>query len=173
MTKKIKVNENHYKALQWCLKNNIKVGVKPTKRGLKVEINDNNKVTLSPSYYPNIEAQNNQVLSIVDATSGKMAIAILMKSFMFKKALMQEHFNENYVESDKYPKATVKKGYARYDHSFRKIDLVFNSGSTIHFDVFDYGDTLLKLDKVIDKQKLTYDNWKGWADRFDNQKAKV
>ncbi len=58
MTKKIKVNENHYKALQWCLKNNIKVGVKPTKRGLKVEINDNNKITLSPSYYPNIEAQN-------------------------------------------------------------------------------------------------------------------
>ena len=56
----------------------------------------------------NIEAQNNQVLSIVDATSGKMAIAILMKSFMFKKALMQEHFNENYVESDKYPKATFK-----------------------------------------------------------------
>ncbi|WP_227431583.1 YceI family protein, partial [Polaribacter reichenbachii] len=32
----------------------------------------------------------------------------LMKSFLFKKALMQEHFNENYVESDKYPKATFK-----------------------------------------------------------------
>lgn len=72
---------------------------------------------------------------------------------------------------DKYPKATVKKGCARYDHSFRKIDLVFNSGSTIHFNVCDYGDTLLKLDKVIDKQKLTYDNWKGWADRFNNQKV--
>ncbi len=31
---------------------------------------------------------------------------MLMRSFMFKKALMQEHFNENYVESYKYPKAT-------------------------------------------------------------------
>ena len=63
----------------------------------------------------NIEAQNNQVLSIVDATSGKMAIAILMKSFMFKKALMQEHFNENYVESDKYPKATFKGDVLDFD----------------------------------------------------------
>ena len=55
-----------------------------------------------------ITADNNQVLSIVDAGKGKMAISILMKSFLFEKALMQEHFNENYVESDKYPKATFK-----------------------------------------------------------------
>ena len=55
-----------------------------------------------------IKAENNQVLSIIDASSGKMAISILMKSFMFKKALMQEHFNENYVESDKFPKAIFK-----------------------------------------------------------------
>lgn len=55
-----------------------------------------------------IKAENNQVLSIIDASNGKMAISILMKSFMFEKALMQEHFNENYVESDKYPKATFK-----------------------------------------------------------------
>ena len=53
-----------------------------------------------------ITADNNQVLSIIDADKGKMAIQILMKSFLFEKALMQEHFNENYVESDKYPKAT-------------------------------------------------------------------
>ena len=56
----------------------------------------------------NITADNNQVLSIIDVTSGKMAISILMKSFLFEKALMQEHFNENYVESDKYPKSTFK-----------------------------------------------------------------
>ena len=55
-----------------------------------------------------IKADNNQVLSIIDASNGKMAIIILMKSFMFKKALMQEHFNENYVESDLFPKATFK-----------------------------------------------------------------
>jgi polyisoprenoid-binding protein YceI len=47
-------------------------------------------------------------LSIIDATKSKMAISILIKSFLFKKALMQEHFNENYLESDKFPKATFK-----------------------------------------------------------------
>ena len=62
-----------------------------------------------------ITADNNQVLSIVDASKGKMAISILMKSFMFKKALMQEHFNENYVESDKFPKATFKGSILGFD----------------------------------------------------------
>ncbi|MBW1296484.1 YceI family protein [Aquimarina litoralis] len=55
-----------------------------------------------------INADNNQVLSIIDSSSGTIAIAILMKSFAFEKSLMQEHFNENYVESDRYPKATFK-----------------------------------------------------------------
>lgn len=62
-----------------------------------------------------ISADNNQVLSIVDASKGKMAISILMKSFLFEKALMQEHFNENYVESDKYPKATFKGDILDFD----------------------------------------------------------
>lgn len=53
-----------------------------------------------------IKADNKQVLSIVDRDTGEIAIQLLMRSFQFKKALMQEHFNENYVESYKYPKAT-------------------------------------------------------------------
>jgi polyisoprenoid-binding protein YceI len=56
----------------------------------------------------NIEAHNNQALSLLDASSGEIAASILMKSFQFEKALMQEHFNEKYIESDKYPKATFK-----------------------------------------------------------------
>ncbi len=60
----------------------------------------------SHSVVEDIKADNNQVLSIVDSDTGEIAIQLLMRSFMFKKALMQEHFNENYVESYKYPKAT-------------------------------------------------------------------
>lgn len=56
----------------------------------------------------NIEATNNQVMSVIDTDSGQVAFSLLMKAFMFEKALMQEHFNEKYVESDKYPKATFK-----------------------------------------------------------------
>ncbi len=60
----------------------------------------------SHSLVEDIKADNNQVLSVIDTVTGKIAIQMLMRSFMFKKALMQEHFNENYVESYKYPKAT-------------------------------------------------------------------
>ena len=54
----------------------------------------------------NIEATTQQALGVLDIESNKVAVSILMKSFHFEKALMEEHFNENYVESDKYPKAT-------------------------------------------------------------------
>lgn len=54
----------------------------------------------------NIEAHNNKAVSVVDLSSGAMEFSVLMKGFEFEKAKMQEHFNENYVESDKYPKAS-------------------------------------------------------------------
>lgn len=54
----------------------------------------------------NIEANNNQVNCALDASNGNMVYKVLIKSFEFEKALMQEHFNENYLESDKFPNAT-------------------------------------------------------------------
>lgn len=53
-----------------------------------------------------IEAYNRQVNSALDYSTGGFVFKVLMKSFEFKKALMQEHFNENYVESDKFPSAS-------------------------------------------------------------------
>lgn len=55
-----------------------------------------------------IEAKNNTATCVIDAATGNMQMALLIKSFKFEKALMQEHFNENYMESSKYPKATFK-----------------------------------------------------------------
>lgn len=55
-----------------------------------------------------IKADNNQVASILELPSGDVVFNVLIKSFVFEKALMQEHFNENYMESDKFPKATFK-----------------------------------------------------------------
>jgi len=53
-----------------------------------------------------IEAHNRQVVSILNAADGTLQFSMLIKSFEFKIALMQEHFNENYMESDKIPKAS-------------------------------------------------------------------
>ncbi|MEN7550937.1 YceI family protein [Rapidithrix thailandica] len=56
----------------------------------------------------NIVAVNNQVLAAINLQKGTVAVSMLMRGFRFKKTLMEEHFNENYVESDKYPKATFQ-----------------------------------------------------------------
>jgi hypothetical protein len=54
----------------------------------------------------NIEAINKQVNSALDIGTGDFVFRVLMKAFEFEKALMQEHFNENYVESHKHPNAS-------------------------------------------------------------------
>lgn len=55
-----------------------------------------------------IEAVNNSVTSVLDTETNRLQFAALIKAFQFEKALMQEHFNENYLESSEFPKATFK-----------------------------------------------------------------
>lgn len=56
----------------------------------------------------NIKASNNSGTIVLDQATGRLEAAVLTKAFQFEKALMEEHFNENYMESSKYPKATFK-----------------------------------------------------------------
>ena len=44
----------------------------------------------------------------MDVKTGSLQFTILMKGFEFERALMQEHFNENYVESSKFPRSEFK-----------------------------------------------------------------
>jgi polyisoprenoid-binding protein YceI len=53
-----------------------------------------------------IEAHSHQAVAIVIPATASIAVSIPIMSFQFKKTLMQEHFNENFMESSKYPKAT-------------------------------------------------------------------
>ncbi|WP_027418726.1 YceI family protein [Crocinitomix catalasitica] len=74
------------------------------------------KVTFhSEATLENIEAVNNQVSSAINVTNGDLAFTMLMKAFTFEKALMQEHFNEKYVESDKFPKSNFKGSIIDFD----------------------------------------------------------
>lgn len=59
----------------------------------------------SKSPLENISAVNNQVVSVLNTATGDIKFSVIIKGFKFRKALMQEHFNENYMESEKYPKA--------------------------------------------------------------------
>jgi polyisoprenoid-binding protein YceI len=55
-----------------------------------------------------IEATNSSASTVIDVATGSMEWAVLIQGFKFEKALMQEHFNENYMESTTYPKAKFK-----------------------------------------------------------------
>lgn len=55
-----------------------------------------------------IKASSNKTSAVLIAKTGSFAFQVPIKSFEFEKKLMQEHFNENYLESDQYPAATFK-----------------------------------------------------------------
>jgi len=50
----------------------------------------------------NIEATTTSAVAVLNTTSKKIIVKIRNAGFKFKDGLMQEHFNENYIESDKY-----------------------------------------------------------------------
>jgi polyisoprenoid-binding protein YceI len=83
-----------------------------------------------------IEAHNHSVNSALNPETGDFVFKVLIKSFVFEKALMQEHFNENYMESDKFPNATFKGSVVNVaDIDFKKDgthDVAISGDLTIH-----------------------------------------
>lgn len=80
----------------------------------------------------NIEAINNQVSSVINLETGELAFTLLMKAFVFEKALMQEHFNEKYVESDQFPKSTFEGKIENYQFDVTSQDVNISGTLTIH-----------------------------------------
>ena len=62
----------------------------------------------TPTSPEKVGATTNALICVIDTKTGAIQFSVVMKSFEFKNALMQEHFNENYVESHKFPKAEFK-----------------------------------------------------------------
>lgn len=65
--------------------------------------------------FEEVKASNNSVTFVLNPKTGEIASLALMKGFRFKVALMEEHFNENYIESDQYPKAVFKGKIEDFD----------------------------------------------------------
>jgi polyisoprenoid-binding protein YceI len=83
-----------------------------------------------PGATDEVAATNSTVSSIFDKTTGDLVVQAMVKSFKFKLPLMEEHFNENYMESDKLPKATFKGKLANYDSKAGSYDV--EGDLTIH-----------------------------------------
>jgi polyisoprenoid-binding protein YceI len=82
-------------------------------------ITKSGKITFEASVpsFEEVKATNESSSCVLNTATGEIAALALMKGFRFKIALMEEHFNENYVESDKYPKATFKGNIEKFNLS--------------------------------------------------------
>ena len=69
-----------------------------------------------PTFEP-IKATNQGTTAILDTQNGELAVLALVRGFRFRVALMEEHFNENYIESDTYPKTSFRGKIVDFDVS--------------------------------------------------------
>lgn len=129
--------------------------------------------------FEEVKANHKNVTCILNTKTGEMASLILVKGFQFKLALMEEHFNENYIESDKFPKATFKGKIDNFD--LEKItaqnqDFTIKGKIELHGKIKDVVVTA-KIKKVKDGIEIT-SNFSLNPEDFDIQipslvKAKV
>lgn len=85
--------------------------------------------------FEEVKATNNNVGAIFNSETAELAVLALMKGFRFKVALMEEHFNENYVESSRYPKAVFKGSIEGFDWnavSDSAADYFINGSISLH-----------------------------------------
>lgn len=85
------------------------------------------------SMISDIEAVTKKTDVKLDIQTGNIEVTIDIKSFVFESETMQEHFNEKYMESDKFPQATFK-GKTEQDISniTDEIEIVASGKMTIH-----------------------------------------
>jgi hypothetical protein len=65
--------------------------------------------------FEEVKAVHKNVTCVLNTKTGEIQSLILIKGFKFKIALMEEHFNENYMESDKFPKAIFRGKIDNFD----------------------------------------------------------
>ena len=81
--------------------------------------------------FEEIKATNTNVTAILNTANGQFAALALVKGFRFKNALMEEHFNENYAESDEFPKAIFKGELTGF--SIENIQTTYSINGTLSF----------------------------------------
>lgn len=82
-------------------------------------IDKNGKINFEASEetFEPVKAANTSVTAILNVETSEIAALALMKSFRFKNSLMEEHFNENYIESETYPKAKFRGKLLDFEYS--------------------------------------------------------
>lgn len=82
--------------------------------------------------FEEVKAKNTTVTAILNTDNGEIAALALVKGFRFKNALMEEHFNENYIESDDFPKATFKGVLVDFDVENLQKEYIIKGKLSLH-----------------------------------------
>lgn len=102
-----------------------------------------------------VKAKNESVTAILNTDDGAFAALIFVKGFRFKNALMEEHFNENYAESDTYPKATFKGKINSFSIENIGANLKMSGPLTFHGKTKEIKDVVLNMTKNEDGILIT------------------
>src|SRR6201996_1493833 len=80
-----------------------------TQTGQQLYMCKNARITIfSSALIEDIKATSNTGISVFNPNSGELNFSVAISSFQFEKAFMQQHFNSDYMESDKFPRAVFK-----------------------------------------------------------------
>lgn len=120
-------------------------------------VTKNGKITFEASVpsFEEVKAKNENVTCILNSKTGEIASLALIKGFKFQIALMEEHFNENYMESTRFPKATFKGTIKNFNFSELTAapkEYVISGKLEIHGKVKDISTTakIKKTDKGVE-----------------------
>ncbi|MEC3908367.1 YceI family protein [Tamlana sp. 2201CG12-4] len=124
--------------------------------------------------FEEVKAANKSATAIINTDNGQFAALVFVKGFHFKNALMEEHFNENYAESDSYPKATFKGNITSF--SLNKLHTVsefkMDGELNFHGKTKPLKDLLIKIEKSNDTISLSGE-FKVLASDFDIKIPKI
>ena len=105
-----------------------------------------------------ITAENTKTAGVFNSATGDIAFSVPIKDYEFEKSLMKEHFNEKYMETEKYPKSTFQGKVTGYTPDARGLQNVSSKGKlTIHGQTHEVeipGTIEKQGDKLIMKSKF-------------------
>ncbi|WP_027138746.1 YceI family protein [Gaetbulibacter saemankumensis] len=124
--------------------------------------------------FEEVKAENNSTTAILNTANGEFAALVLVKGFRFKNALMEEHFNENYAESDKFPKASFKGTIINFSVDKLNNEKTFkiNGELTFHGKTKMFENIAVDLKKDGEMINMT-GNFKTEASEFDIKIPKI
>ncbi|RED45936.1 YceI family protein [Seonamhaeicola aphaedonensis] len=125
--------------------------------------------------FEEVKATNSAVTAVINTDNGEFAALVLVKGFRFKNALMEEHFNENYAESDTYPKASFKgkiKDFELSKLTNQSQNFKISGALTFHGKTNQFNDLDVKISKDNEIINIS-GNFKTLASNFDIKIPKI